>query len=271
MTTRKPLQAPTRRAVILPPTRPNIGIQAAYQSRLDALIEEMDGSIAYWLKAAWRAAPPHAPMAQDVMPITGISQALERLGRRWQRNFDDAAPKLAEWFADRSMGRAEKGFTKILDDAGWTVKFRMTKEARQAYRAVIGENVGLIKSIASQHLHEVQGVVYQSVLAGRDLGAVTDALQERFGVTRSRAALIARDQNNKATAIVVRTRQDELGITHARWKHSHAGIHPRPSHVAADGKIYPIAKGMYLDGKWVLPGEEINCRCCSESVIPGLE
>ncbi|EMG7416661.1 phage head morphogenesis protein, partial [Escherichia coli] len=25
------------------------------------------------------------------------------------------------------------------------------------------------------------------------------------------------------------------------------------------------------DGKWVLPGEEINCRCGWEAVIPGLE
>ncbi|EAO1689228.1 phage head morphogenesis protein, partial [Salmonella enterica] len=25
------------------------------------------------------------------------------------------------------------------------------------------------------------------------------------------------------------------------------------------------------DGKWVLPGEEINCKCGWEAVIPGLE
>ena len=44
---------------------------------------------------------------------------------------------------------------------------------------------------------------------------------------------------------------------------------PRASHVAASGKRYDVAKGMYLDGVWTWPGHEINCRCVSKAVIPG--
>ncbi|ELR7719768.1 phage head morphogenesis protein, partial [Salmonella enterica] len=43
------------------------------------------------------------------------------------------------------------------------------------------------------------------------------------------------------------------------------------SHVKANGKRFDLRKGMFLDGKWVLPGEEINCKCGWEAVIPGLE
>ncbi|MEG3387194.1 hypothetical protein V5H41_25765, partial [Salmonella enterica] len=39
----------------------------------------------------------------------------------------------------------------------------------------------------------------------------------------------------------------------------------------ANGKRFDLRKGMFLDGKWVLPGEEINCKCGWEAVIPGLE
>jgi uncharacterized protein with gpF-like domain len=60
-----------------------------------------------------------------------------------------------------------------------------------------------------------------------------------------------------------------LGITQAIWQHSHAGKKPRPSHVKADGKTFDIEKGMYLDGKWVQPAEEYNCRCTSRAIIEG--
>ncbi|ELR7719775.1 phage head morphogenesis protein, partial [Salmonella enterica] len=43
------------------------------------------------------------------------------------------------------------------------------------------------------------------------------------------------------------------------------------SHVKANGKRFDLRKGMFLDGKWVLPGEENNCKCGWEAVIPGLE
>ena len=84
-----------------------------------------------------------------------------------------------------------------------------------------------------------------------------------------RAAFIARDQTNKAKAAIEKARWQELGITEAIWMHSHAGKEPRPSHVAANGKRLNVNKGMYLDGKWVQPGEEINCRCTSRAVIKG--
>ncbi|ELV4297825.1 phage head morphogenesis protein, partial [Salmonella enterica] len=93
----------------------------------------------------------------------------------------------------------------------------------------------------------------------------------RYGITRRRAALIARDQNNKATSVMQSARQRSVGITEGIWRHSRAGKTWRPSHVKANGKRFDLRKGMFLDGKWVLPGEEINCKCGWEAVISGLE
>ena len=131
-------------------------------------------------------------------------------------------------------------------------------------------HVGLIRSIPEKYFNEVEGLVMRSVARGRDLSYLTDELQKRYGITRRRAALIARDQNNKATSVMQAARQQSLGVTQGVWKHSHAGKEPRPSHVKADGKVFELSKGMYLDGKWVMPGEEINCRCTWSPVIPGL-
>jgi SPP1 gp7 family putative phage head morphogenesis protein len=103
------------------------------------------------------------------------------------------------------------------------------------------------------------------------MGQLSKALQHRYGVTQLRAALIARDQTAKATSTLQAARQKQIGITEGIWKHSHAGKVPRPSHLEANGKRFDLSKGMYLDGKWVMPGEEINCHCTWNAVIPGLD
>ena len=261
------IQTPSKNPITLEPVRPNAGVQADYRKRLDAMIEEMHESILYWLSASYKANEPE--MAQDESPAAALRASMRKLSRRWNRNFDKGAQKLARYFAKSVADRADDSLMAKLKKAGFTVEFKMTAAANDVMQATIGEQVGLIKSIAQQHLSEVEGMVMRSVSQGRNLGELTKELQERYGVTKRRAALIARDQNNKATASINRVRQQDLGITEAIWMHSHGGKEPRPSHVAANGKKYNIAEGMYLDGKWVWPGTEINCRCVSRSVIPG--
>jgi uncharacterized protein with gpF-like domain len=70
-----------------------------------------------------------------------------------------------------------------------------------------------------------------------------------------------------------RARQEELGITEAVWLHSHAGKKPRPTHLANHGKRYNVAEGWFDPDpkvrKHIWPGELINCRCVSKSVVKG--
>lgn len=142
---------------------------------------------------------------------------------------------------------------------------------RDAFNAVKAENVGLIRSIAQQHLSHVETLVMQSASQGRDLAGLTKGLQKIAGVTRRRAVLIALDQNNKATAVMTRARHVELGITHARWLHSAGGKQPRPKHVSFSGQVYDIRKGHdFGDGEGpVWPGTAINCRCVCVPIVPG--
>ena len=113
----------------------------------------------------------------------------------------------------------------------------------------------------------------RSVQTGRDLGSLSKELQERYGVTERRAALIARTQNNMATSAMQRARQTELGIEEAIWMHSHAGVTPRKTHLANDGKRYNIATGWYDPDpkvrRHIWPSQIINCRCQSKPIIRG--
>lgn len=258
-----------RRPKTIGPARANAGVRAAYQRRLDALIGKMQSSVEHWVTRAYRANAP--AIAQDAAPAADLAKVMRALRRRWTKQFNQVAPDLAGWFATTVDKRSGHALRAALKRGGMTVEFRPTPAQRDVLKATIEQNVSLIKSIPQQYFTEVEGIVMRSVQTGRDLGALTRQIEARYGVTRRRAALIARDQNNKATSAMTRARQQEIGITQAIWRHSHAGKEPRPKHVAADGTKYDVRKGLKIGdkGQWVLPGEEINCRCYSVSIVPG--
>jgi len=247
--------------------RPNAGIEIWYRRQLERAVGDMHRSTLYWLRAQYR----QAGLAQDASPAVMMRGALKKLARRWQRNFDELATRLADRFSQDVLLNSDASLDSALQQAGFTVPFRMTAEMNTALQASIGENVGLIRSIAQQYHSQVEVLVMQSVSRGRDLGTLTDALQQRFDITRRRAAFIALDQNNKATSAMQAARQQALGITRGRWRHSHAGKEPRKSHLKADGKEFDLKKGMFIDGEWIMPGEKPRCRCTWEAILPGLE
>lgn len=277
------LVSPTGKDIVLRPVRANAGIEAAYNKALQRWVDEMHKSLVYWITAQYRANPPPA-LAQDAgmesfrdgSPANAMRRAIHRMSRRWMKAFDKGSEELAKYFVDKAAGATDVQLKQILKKAGFMVEFKTTKAINNAMQAAIGENVSLISSIAEQHLSEVEGLVMRSMQRGRDLGSLTEELTQRYDITKRRASFIARDQANKMTAVINRTRQVELGITQARWRHSHGGKHPRKSHVEASqadggkGKLYDVREGCLIDGEKIWPGELPNCRCTAQSVIPGL-
>lgn len=253
----------------LRPVRPNEGITAAYRVKLDRMLREMHDSVLYWVRAAYKANEPRITM--DEAPAAALRRAVLELATRWQKKFDESAELLGDFFARDVEDRSSRTLRKILKDAGWSVRFRMTPAMRDVFEATVNQNVALIRSIPQQYLADVEGLVQRSVQTGRDVGGLTADLEKRYAITRRRAALIARDQNNKATSTFNRVRQQELGIEKAVWMHSHAGETPRPTHVKMDGREYEVAKGMWdpAEGEYIWPGQLISCRCTSRAVVPG--
>lgn len=256
------------------PVRPSAPIRETYEHRLLRLVEQMQRDVAREVLRAYKANPPvHTLVAMDASPSRVLQGIMDRLARDWLRRFGELAPKLAERFVTDVKDRNDRQLRADLRRARFTVRFRMTAAMNDAFQAVRAENVGLIKSIASQHLTQVETLVQQSVQTGRDLAHVAQGLEKRLGVTRRRAALIARDQNNKATAVLLRARWLDMGITKARWLHSAGGNQPRPEHVAFSGKTFDVAKGHdFRNGEGVVwPGTAINCKCVMQPVIPGFD
>lgn len=249
---------------------PNLGVERAYKRAMEKLIDEMSNSFEYWLAAAYKANPPRMEVAMDALPSAELSKKVRDLGKRWIKKFDDMAAAIAQKFAESGRKATDSSFQQALKDAGFAVDFKVTPVMRDAMNATIAENVSLIKSIPREYSLEVEGIIMRGYTAGRDLKTITDELQNRYGVTRRRAITISRDQSNKLNATVTQARRVELGLFEAEWVHSHAGKVPRPSHVRAgkDKAKFDVRKGLLLDGQWLLPGQAINCRCSSRTILP---
>lgn len=271
----------------------NRGIEAKYRKQLQKMIADMHGSLEYWITAAYRKNPPVlaavVEQAQDANiktqrtraiserrdqwqakygPSAKMKKIIDELAARWIARFDEWAPKIAEAYLQDMFNATDRAMKAAMKDAGWTVEFKMTPAMRDAFSASLDANVGLIRSIPGQYLQQVEGVVMRSYATGRDLATMVADLKQLYPAASHRAELIARDQSNKANAVVNRARQMELGITEAIWMHSHAGKNPREDHVAANGKRYNIADGCKISGEYVQPGHEINCRCTSRPILP---
>lgn len=254
--------------------RPAAPIRDKYQSRLWSEIDAMHRAILREITAEWkRNTPETVIMASDNLPAKALQQVIAKQGKRWLKRFDDLSESLAEYFATAVRGRCDRTLASMLRQGGMSVRFKMTRPMRDAFEAVRAENVGLIRSIATQHLSRVETLVMQSVSQGRDLATLTRSLQKEFNVSKRRAALIARDQNNKATATMRSIREREVGVTEGIWLHSGGGREPRPAHKAFSGKRFKLAEGHdFKDGFGpVLPGQAINCRCTWKAVLPAFD
>jgi SPP1 gp7 family putative phage head morphogenesis protein len=138
-------------------------------------------------------------------------------------------------------------------------------------RGFVANNVALIRTIPHQLFEQVEEIVRDGIRKGRRASAIAPTIAERFGVSRRRAQFIARDQIAKANGQLTQIRQTELGIQSYIWRTSR-DERVRESHRELEGTEHrwddpPTTS----EGRTVHPGEDFQCRCTAEPVIPGVE
>lgn len=252
--------------VVMPEIKPSAAIEQSYYRALMAIVDDIRKEINESLINEYHGKAKRE-LANDGVS-DWIAHVTDYMLDKWNRKLNSISEEVAKNFIDKTVGNYDSRLSALLRKKGFTVRMQNSDKTLDALRAAMGENIGLIKSIGTEYLSKVQMHVWQSVTGGYDLKTLTDNLQHDFHITRNRAALIARDQGAKAHAVIEQVRRKELGIKKAIWIHSHAGKHPRESHVKAHGKEFDIEKGMYIDGEWILPGQKINCRCGSKAILP---
>ncbi len=155
-------------------------------------------------------------------------------------------------------------------------------EIDRVMHATIRSNAEIITSIPQTQVSRVEEVVTASVERGTRVEALRAQIQERFKVSESRAALIARTETSKFNATLAQTRQESLGITQYVWSCSKdERVRGRPDGVYADstedhwaleGTLQSYADPPIVDpvkGIRANPGQRYNCRCVARPSVSG--
>ena len=200
-----------KKDIILKPTKPNAGIEAVYRERLLKFLEVMHRSLAFHILRAYKQRPPE--MASDESPTLFAYAVMRRLSSKWLKKLDEFAAGLALYQAKKALKHSDASLSAALSAESFGVEFQMTRAMNDVFQSSVKANVSLIKSIGSEHFQKVEELVMRSVSDGRDLFTLAEELHKRYNISKSRARMIAHDQNNKMTARFVKVRQEELGLS----------------------------------------------------------
>lgn len=223
--------------------KPNAGIRAKYRKRLVSLLDEMQRSVVWWIRAEYRQ--QETRIAQDASPASDLQNRLKRLFRYWTKRWRESAESFAREFVGSTRRRTEASMRQALKDAGFTVRMEGSRAMSDVARALFEENVNLIKSIPQHLFHGSNGAstAFRQHGPGR-------------GVPRRRTAQAVRDhpapgrihcprQSNKATEALKRVQDKELGITEGIWVHVPGKKTSRHTHQLMNGKKFVITEGLY--------------------------
>jgi SPP1 gp7 family putative phage head morphogenesis protein len=140
-------------------------------------------------------------------------------------------------------------------------------------------NVNLIRSLGQNTFHDIEQMALQGIRNGLRHEVIRDEIIDKFGATKSRAKLIARDQVSKLNGQLTKVRQQNLGIAEYLWR----GVNDerqRPSHRKMNNRKCDWNDPTVVlssSGKWINrssiggvalhPGQDYQCRCWAEAVF----
>lgn len=238
------------------PIKPSQLIERQYQSQLLKILFTAKSKVKNIL-TGFKEARAQAYFVELI--ASKFKQAIETT----ESELVNLANEIARDFADKSLDAVDRRLKNEFKISGFNIDFIMTQDMQAKISAKIAENVSLITNLPAQYLDGVQGVVMRSIENGTNLEMLNKELVYRYGISKKRASLIARDQTIKANMAFNRQRQIDAGITTAVWVHSGLGVEKRHSHVKAgkDKLEFDLQKGALIDGEYIMPGQLINCRC----------
>jgi SPP1 gp7 family putative phage head morphogenesis protein len=123
-------------------------------------------------------------------------------------------------------------------------------------------NAQQISSLSSTAVSQVGQLIRTGLLGGESTRDIGSAISERFGVAKSRARFIARDQTGTLNSQLSAVRMQSVGIDTYSWSTS-ADKRVRDEHKTRNGITYRFSSPP-ADGN---PGEAPGCRCVAIPVI----
>lgn len=172
------------------------------------------------------------------------------IGEMSAAKIDELTAQVAKAVADQNRSEIGRVFKSVLG----VDLFGAEPWLNQEVRGFVQTNTSLITSIPEQYLTRVESTVYEGARRGTSWQEIAGDLEDTYGVTQSRAELIARDQIGKFNGQLTELRQSEAGVSQYIWRTANDD-RVREEHAARDGQTFDWSDPPD-DGH---PGEAINC------------
>lgn len=133
----------------------------------------------------------------------------------------------------------------------------------------VESNVSMIKTIPADSLKGMQGIIQNGFVEGKPITRIVEEIQEKYGMDRRHARLIARDQMAKLNADITQQQQRDAGCKRYRWRTTGDG-RVRDGHKALDKKVFSWDTPPVVDqrtGRRCHPGKDYQCRCMAETIF----
>jgi SPP1 gp7 family putative phage head morphogenesis protein len=128
------------------------------------------------------------------------------------------------------------------------------------------KNIALIHSATLDYADQVRELLEDPDNFGLRVEELAELLEERAGVSTSRAELIARDQTLKTNADLTRERHTRSGIERFTWSTSN-DERVRESHAELEGQAFSWDDLPEVDGEEAFPGSPVQCRCVPVPIL----
>lgn len=191
-----------------------------------------------------------------------LSATADAIAAAINRLMLELTPALREWAFRVEKWHRGKWVRAVLSGADVDLETLIgPEEVRETIDALLVRNTSLIRDINEQARGRIADAVLRGFQQRKTIADVTKEIREAAGMARKRARRVAADQTVKLASALDRERQRQAGLDHWKWKHSHK-LHPRPEHVARDGKIYTDETAPEDE-----PGELPFCGCVRQGVL----
>lgn len=237
-----------------------------------------------FLKSLKRVAKASAGIVNSHVDVDGVG--IENLPQMTAQ-LEAYAKKLGPWAEAQSaklLQTVQRANKRAYTNKSKAIGTAITLEADDSHigiiaRALMEEQVGLIKSIPIEAGRRAQEIALRAVLSGTRATPDADTvaqLQKEMGMTEevaiNRATLIARTETARSNAAINQARAMSVGSSQYRWhnsgdgavRHSHRIYKGKP----LQGRIFSWDEPPTLsDGMTGHPGTFPNCRCFAEPVF----
>lgn len=200
--------------------------------------------------------------------LTKLAKRLQKklMSRFSNKRIDDLASQVLA----KSDKRSKKIFYQHVSKSIGVDPQKLLKKDGMTYdfNALVLETSQWAKKLRDETLEMYTANTLRAMTLGESIESILEQYDGLVEKRKNHAKFTARNQIASFNSIMNKTRAQKLGIKKAIWVTS-KDERVRKSHQWRDGREFDLDKGLYssLDGQWLLPGTDYQCRCSYRMIL----